>query len=59
MKIMFRDETRKAEREYREITQEELELIRTKKCLRNDCCVIQYDGTADNTMYFTYTEFEC
>lgn len=59
MRVMFRDETREAEREYREITLEELELIRTKKCLRNDCCVIQYDGTADNTMYFTYTEFEC
>jgi hypothetical protein len=56
---MFRDETREAEKEYREITLEELELIRTKKCLRNDCCVIQYDGTTDNTMYFTYTEFEC
>jgi hypothetical protein len=56
---MFRNETREAEREYREITLEELELIRTKKCLRNDCCVIQYDGIIDNIMYFTYTEFEC
>lgn len=56
MKIMFMD---LYEVDYKEITLEELEEIKHKRCPAGGCNVITFQGVDEDKMYFEYEEFEC
>ena len=56
MKIMFMD---LYDTDFKEITLEELEEIKHKKCPAGGCNVITFQGIDEDKMYFEYEEFEC
>ena len=56
MKIMFMD---LYDTDFKEITLEELEEIKHKRCPAGGCNVVTFQGTDEDKMYFEYEEFEC